>query len=83
MCVGDFPVAVVPLWQLEQLPLTLLWSSDVTAQLLVPWQASQLALVAICVGDLPVAADPLWQLAQVPVAAVWSILASGVQADVV
>lgn len=72
MWVAGLPVAVVPLWQLKQVPVTLLWSKLATVQLEVLWQVSQEALVAMWVAGLPVAVVPLWQLAQVPVTALWS-----------
>jgi hypothetical protein len=61
------PVTVVPLWQLEQDPVTLLWSKTTDVQLLVTWQSSQRLELDMCVGDLPGAVVPLWQLAQLPI----------------
>lgn len=69
MWFADFPGAVVPLWQLEHVPLSLEWSSRDTVHDDVVWQASQAALVAMCVPGLPVAADPLWHAAHAPVTA--------------
>jgi hypothetical protein len=43
--VAFLPVAVVPLWQLAQLPVTPLWSKTAPLQLVVLWQSSQLLLV--------------------------------------
>ena len=60
------PVAVVPLWQLEQPPLTLVWLKLAGVQALVEWQSLHCAVVRICVAVLPVAEVPLWQLLQVP-----------------
>jgi hypothetical protein len=53
------PVAVVPLWQLAQLPVTLLWSKRAPDQLLVVWQSSQLLPLAMWLTDLPSAVMPL------------------------
>ncbi len=70
--VGGLPVAVVPLWQLAQEPVTDAWSKRTVVQFVVTWQLSQPAEVAMCVGGLPVAVVPLWQLAQEPVTDAWS-----------
>jgi hypothetical protein len=67
MCVTGLPVALAPLWQLEQLPVTSAWSTLTVVQLVVTWQLSQLLVLAMCVAFLPVALMPLWQVAQVPV----------------
>ena len=41
LCKPPLPVAVVPLWQLAQLPNTWLWSTRLVAQVVVEvWQAS-------------------------------------------
>jgi hypothetical protein len=46
MCVAGLPVAAVPLWQDEQLPITWAWSTRVAGfHALVAWQASHTALV--------------------------------------
>ena len=66
MCVAFLPVAVVPLWQLKQEPVTALWSKLTLVQLLVVWQVSHWALVLMCVDDFPVAVVPLWHEEQVP-----------------
>jgi hypothetical protein len=48
------PGAVVPLWQLTQLPETCKWSTRSRGdQAPVPWQLSQLLLVATWVVGLP------------------------------
>ena len=61
------PVAVVPLWQLPQLPgVTPVWLKVAPAQLDVLWHASQEAVVDTWPAGLPVAVVPLWQVAQVP-----------------
>ena len=81
MWLAVLPGAVVPLWQLEQVPVTWVdrtWRAG--AQAVDEWQLSQtLAGGARCVALLPVAVVPLWQLAQVPVTPAWLKLA-GVQA---
>ncbi len=60
------PVAVVPLWQLEQpvVTTTLAWNLAGVQLVKLLWQVPQVAVVLMCVADLPVAFDPLWQLAQ-------------------
>ena len=60
MCVGVLPSALVPLWQLEQVPLASVWLKVRTGdQAVVVWQFSQAVLVERCVADLPVALVPL------------------------
>jgi hypothetical protein len=59
------PVAEMPLWQLEQ-PLVMPAWLKVFAQVVVTWQLSQAAVVAMWVGPLPMARVPLWQDAQLP-----------------
>ena len=51
-------------------------------KVLVPWQASQVALEAMCVAVLPLAVVPLWQLAQPVVMPTWSNAVAGFQAAV-
>ena len=76
------PLALVPLWQLEQVPITSVWATVRTGdQALVVWQLAQAVVLPMWVADLPVALVPLWQLTQVPVALAWLKLA-GVQAVV-
>jgi hypothetical protein len=61
------PVAVVPLWQVEQTvaAVKVLWLTLVPSQVVVDlWQLSQVAVVERWVADLPVRLVPLWQLAQ-------------------
>jgi hypothetical protein len=61
------PVALVPLWQLEQLValVNVLWSALAPVQIVVDlWQLSQLAVVERWLAVLPVATVPLWQLEQ-------------------
>ncbi|HHJ12917.1 MAG TPA: hypothetical protein ENJ79_05225 [Gammaproteobacteria bacterium] len=59
MCCGFLPVAVEPLWQLAQLPLTLAWLKVAPPQPLVVWQSSQVLLEAMWLAGLPVAMLPL------------------------
>lgn len=62
-------MAVEPLWQELQLPVTLLWSNLPPlallavwlAQLLVVWHSAQLLEEGIWFADLPGAVPPLWQ----------------------
>ena len=59
-CVAFLPVAVVPLWQLAQVPVTPLWLNVTVLQLLVDlWHVSHAAVVVTCVAFLPVAVVPL------------------------
>jgi len=54
------PVAIVPLWQVEQVPgATPVWLKVAGVQALVLWQVSHAAVVGRCVADLPVAVVPL------------------------
>jgi len=57
------PVAITPLWQLAQGPLTTLWSIRACAKRVVVWQVSQLTVVGMCVLDFPEALMPSWQAA--------------------
>ena len=67
MCDADLPVAVVPLWQLIQVPVaTLAWLNEALAQVDVVWQSSQVLALAMWSAGLPVAVAPLWQLKHVP-----------------
>ena len=66
-CVVGLPVAVVPLWQVAQVPgATPVWLKVAGVQALVLWQVSHDAVVGMWVVGLPVAVVPLWQVAQVP-----------------
>ena len=77
------PVAFVPLWQLEQLPVMPVWLKPVAGfQAVVLWQLLHSAVVAMWVGGLPVAVVPLWQLEQVPITCAWSTRVAGFQAVV-
>jgi hypothetical protein len=72
MWVAFLPVAVVPLWQVEQLvaAVNVLWSTFAPVHTVVDlWHDSQVAVVAMWLADLPVATVPLWQLAQLVVTA--------------
>ena len=54
------PVAVVPLWQVAQLPaVTPLWLNVAGSHAVVRWQASQDCVVGIWFAGLPVALVPL------------------------
>ena len=56
ICVGFLPVAVVPLWQLAQVPCTCVWSTRRAGlNAVVVWQDSHSSVVAMCVAFLPVA----------------------------
>ena len=68
MCTAGLPVAVLPLWQVEQVvaAVNVLWSTDAPVQTLVDlWQVSHAAVVWIWFDDLPGAGGklPLWQVA--------------------
>ncbi len=55
MCVAGLPVALVPLWQVAQVPgATLLWSNTAPCQVLVVWQSSQVLALAMWLAGLPV-----------------------------
>ena len=67
MCVLGLPVAVEPLWQVEQVPgATPVWLNVAGNQAVVLWQLSHEAEVGMWVEGLPVAVLPLWQVEQVP-----------------
>ena len=68
MCVLALPLALVPLWQLEQVPTTSAWLTALAGdQAAVAWQSSHLLLVVMWLDDLPVALVPLWQVEHCPV----------------
>src|SRR5512140_2155971 len=72
ICVAVLPVAMTPLWQLEQVPMTWAWSTfDAGFHALTTWQASQTFDVKMCVAFLPLAFTPLWQFAQPDVMPLW------------
>ena len=59
-CVGVLPLAVVPLWQLAQVPAaTPLWLNVAGIQPVVRWHESHEAVVGRWVGVLPLAVVPL------------------------
>ena len=64
MWVADLPVAVVPLWQDEQLPLIFACEKLAGDQADVRWQLLQSAVVARWFAGLPEDCRPLWQDAQ-------------------
>ena len=67
MWLAVLPVALLPLWQLEQLvaEVKVLWSALAPLQVLLDlWQLSQPAVVDRWPLFLPVATVPLWQLEQ-------------------
>jgi hypothetical protein len=59
ICVDDLPVALVPLWQDEHVPLILAWLKLAGDQAEVVWQVLHSAVVAICVVGFPAALLPL------------------------
>ena len=65
MCDGndDLPVAMVPLWQVEQVPMTSAWFTVAPTQVAVEeWQSWQFAFALMCGGEtLAVAILPSWQ----------------------
>ena len=64
MCVAGLPVAVVPLWQVAQVPAAMpVWLKVAGVQAVVVWQVSHEAVVGTWVAVLPVAVVPLWQVA--------------------
>ncbi len=67
MCVGLFPVARVPSWQLTQLAVMPVWLNCAGSHAMVVWQLSHSAVVTMWLASLPVAVVPLWQEEQVPV----------------
>ena len=77
------PVAVVPLWQVAQVPGAMpVWLKVAGVQADVLWQVSQDAVVGMWVVGLPVAVVPLWQVEHVPGATPVWLKVAGVQADV-
>jgi hypothetical protein len=77
------PVAVVPLWQVAQVPgATPVWLKVAGVQALVRWQLSQAAVVGRWFVGFPLAVVPLWQVAQVPAATPLWLKVAGVQAMV-
>lgn len=77
------PLAVVPLWQVAQVPgAALLWPIVAGFQPVVWWQTSHEAVVATWLDFLPLAEVPLWQVAQVPGATLLWFMRAGSQPDV-
>ena len=84
MCGGEvMPVAVVPLWQLEQFVSVAAWAKTALLQVVVlVWQVEHSAVVATWPALFPCAPDvpwptkvPLWQeLHGMPLAAAWLIV---------
>ena len=72
MWLAGLPVALVPLWQEAHAPVTPAWLNATLVHVLVLWQLSQPAVVAMWLVGLPVALVPLWQDAHAPVTAAWS-----------
>ncbi|RME33444.1 MAG: hypothetical protein D6786_07670 [Gammaproteobacteria bacterium] len=70
MCEAPLPLAVEPLWQEEQEPVTPVWSNTADQEL-VRWQSSQRSLEGMWLPGLPRALLPLWQLRQLPVTGGW------------
>ena len=66
-CVALFPLAEVPLWQLEQVAVMPAWLKVAGAQAVVVWQSAQRLPVARWEAVLPLAVVPLWHEAQLPV----------------
>ena len=67
MWLEPLPVAFMPSWQLEQLPVIPVWLKPVAGlHAVVAWQLPHSAVVATCVADFPMAVVPLWQLEQAP-----------------
>ena len=76
------PVALLPLWQLEQLValVKVLWSALAPVHVVLDlWQLSQLAVVARWLAVLPVAVVPLWQVEQPVLTATLAWNLAGVQ----
>lgn len=65
-CMADLPVAVVPLWQLWQLPVTPVWLKVAGNHAVVLWQLLHSAVVGTCVAGFPVAEALLWHEVHVP-----------------
>jgi hypothetical protein len=75
------PVAVAPLWQVEQVPgATPVCVKVAGVQAVVLWHVSQDWVVGMCPPGLPVAVLPLWQVEQVPGAIPVWLKVAGVQA---
>ena len=77
ICLAVLPEALLPLWQVAQLPtVTVLWLNVAGSQAVVRWQLSHEAVVGKCDAVFPVALLPLWHVAQEPgVTPVWFMVA--------
>ena len=79
ICVALLPSALVPLWQLEQVPWTAAWFTVLTGDhAVLVWQSAQAVVVAMWLALLPVAVVPLWHETQVAVVLAW-LKVAGVQ----
>lgn len=67
MWVVVLPGALVPLWQLTQVPSALTCENVAGDHAVGRWQSSHIFVVVKWVADLPVALVPLWQLKHDPV----------------
>jgi hypothetical protein len=66
------PVAVAPLWQLEQLESVAAWVNVPPSHVVVLlWQVSQGSVVGTWFAGLPIAEVPLWQLAHAATNPAW------------
>ena len=70
MCAAGLPCALVPLWQLAQLPVMPVWSKRAGFQASGEWQLSQELSLGICPAGLAVACVPSWHEKQVPITCV-------------
>jgi hypothetical protein len=83
MCPAGLPLAVVPLWQVAQVPgATPAWVNVAGVHAVVLWQVSHDAVVGMWPPGLPVAVVPLWQVEQVPGATPAWVKVAGVHAVV-
>ena len=64
------PSALIPSWQLTQLPVMPVCVKFAGVHAVVVWQVSHDCVVGMWFVPLPVAMVPLWQEAQVPVTCV-------------
>ena len=77
------PLAVVPLWQVAQLPGdTPVWLKVAGVHAVVRWHTSHCWLVGTWLLGLPLAVLPLWQVEQVPAATPLWLKVAGVHAVV-
>lgn len=65
---AGLPSAVVPLWQVAQVPAAMpAWFITAPVNVVVPlWHTSHDCVVTTWVAGLPIAVVPLWQVAQLP-----------------